>query len=90
MKLSIKDLQEQVKLEREKREKIARARVQKNEKLIEKFQKQMIDYEQEIQNLKDRNDEMKLKMIADKGAPVEGLPAKEGDQISRSQICRYK
>jgi len=57
------ELKEQIKQERDKREKIARTRAQKNEKLLEKFQKQMIDYETEILKLKDNNEVAKLKSM---------------------------
>jgi len=59
----VMELKEQIKQERDKREKIARTRAQKNEKLLEKFQKQMIDYETEILKLKDNNEVAKLKSM---------------------------
>jgi len=59
----VMELKEQIKQERDKREKIARTRAQKNEKLLEKFQKQMIDYETEILKLKDNNEVAKLKTM---------------------------
>jgi len=52
-----------IRVERDKREKIARTRAQKNEKLLEKFQKQMIEYETEILKLKDNNEVAKLKSM---------------------------
>lgn len=57
----VRGLEEKVRQERDKREKLARTRVQKNEKLIEKFQQQMVDYEAEILRLKDNNEVMRLK-----------------------------
>ena len=45
------DLEAKVKLERDTREKVAKARLKKNGDLIDKFRTQMIEYEQKVQNL---------------------------------------
>ena len=60
----VRSLEDKVKQEREKREKLAKTRVEKNEKLILKFQQQMVDYEAEILKLKDNNEVMKMKSLA--------------------------
>jgi chromosome segregation ATPase len=77
----VRGLEDKVRQERDKREKVARSRVQKNEKLIEKFQQQMVDYEAEILKLKDNNEVLRLKSMS---APQKttsgdkGLPAASG------------
>lgn len=54
-------LEQQVVAEREKREKLARSRVQKNEMLIGKFQQEMVEYERKLQELKETNKILSMK-----------------------------
>lgn len=63
---TVKTLQEQVKQERDKREKRARSRGQKHEQLLDRFQKQMVDYEAQILKLKDSNEVLKLQQVAER------------------------
>jgi len=77
----VRKLESEVRKEQDKRTKLAKVRSEKNEKLLEKFQKQMVDYEAQILKLKDDNEVMRLKALSG-GASVPGTVSKDGATIT--------
>ena len=57
----VMQLESQVTHERDKREKLAKSRVQKNEALIGKFQQEMVEYEKKLMELKETNKILSMK-----------------------------